>query len=99
MVLKEVILLDIYNIFYLKDKIYSMIEELKEWTGKEYKNRHNTFADFLNSKKTLMSFAKYAHFVAFDNTLNVKTELELFDKLKELRFKTPAYALRYYPNE
>ena len=82
-----------------KEDIQSMIDELKEETGKEYKNGRNTIAGFLNSKKTLMSVAKYAHFVAFDNDLDVKTELERFDKLKDLGFETPSYALRYYPNE
>lgn len=82
-----------------KADIQSMIDELKEETGKEYKNGRNTIAGFLNSKKTLMSVAKYAHFVAFDNDLDVKTELERFDKLRDLGFETPNYALRFYPNE
>lgn len=82
-----------------KKDIQSMINDLKDETGKEYKNGRNTIAGFLNSKKTLLSVAKYAHFVAFDNDLDVKTELERFDKLKDLGFETPAYALRFYPNE
>lgn len=82
-----------------KKDIQSMINDLKSETGKEYKNGRNTIAGFLNSKKTLLSVAKYAHFVAFDNDLDVKTELERFDKLKDLGFETPAYALRFYPNE
>ena len=82
-----------------KADIHSMIEELKEETGKEYKNGRNTIAGFLNSKKTLMSVAKYAHFVAFDNDLTNVTELARFDKLKDFGFETPAYALRFFPNE
>ena len=82
-----------------KKDIQSMIDDLKDETGKEYKNGRNTIAGFLNSKKTLQSVAKYAHFVAFDNDLDVKTELERFDKLKDLGFETPTYALRHYPNE
>lgn len=84
-----------------KADIQSMIDELKDETGKEYKNGRNTIAGFLNSKKTLASVAKYAHFVAFDNNLyeGVKTELERFDKLRDLGFETPAYALRYFPSE
>ena len=48
-----------------KRDIPKMIAELKEETGREYKNGRNTIAGFLNSKETLKSVVKYARVVVY----------------------------------
>ena len=45
--------------------IQNMIDELKEETGREYKNGRNTIAGFLNSKETLKSVKKYVNVVVY----------------------------------
>ena len=77
----------------IKD-ISNMILELKDETGREYKNGRNTISGFLNSKNTLKSVVKYAHFVAFSNSLynqyndNKEQDLEF---MKSLGFEIPIY--------
>lgn len=51
-----------------KADISKMIADLKEETGREYKNGRNTIAGFLNSKETLNAPCKYVHFIAFWNS-------------------------------
>lgn len=48
-----------------KDEISLMLWELKEETGREYKNGRNTIAGFLNSKETLQSVLKHARVVVY----------------------------------
>ena len=71
--------------------ISDMINDLKEETGKEYKNGRNTIAGFLNSKNTLLSVAKYAKFIAFDTNIECETEVDKFRLLDRLLFDVPAY--------
>lgn len=73
--------------------IPDMINDLKEETGKEYKNGRNTIAGFLNSKNTLLSVAKYAKFIAFDTNIECETEVDKFRLLDQLLFDVPAYNL------
>ena len=61
-----------------KKDIQSMIDELKQETGREYKNGRNTIAGFLNSKETLKSVQKYAKVVVYSIMDSDKPQSEQF---------------------
>ena len=75
--------------------IPNMISDLKEETGKEYKNGRNTITGFLSSKNTLKSVIKYAKFMAFDTTMDYDyNELDKFVILQKEKFETPKVILQ-----
>lgn len=74
-----------------KDNIQKCIDELKEETGKEYKNGRNLTAGQLNAEKADRAFIKYAHFVSYNIHGWNKTTKEMFDTLHDLGFETPFY--------
>lgn len=81
-----------------KKDIQSMINELKEETGKEYKNGRNTIAGFLNSKETLKSVKKYAKVVVYSIMDSNKPQSEQF-KWLDLYFNTVASHQIYHGNQ
>ena len=76
-----------------KDNIPKCIAELKEETGKEYKNGRNLTAGQLNAETANKAFIKYAHFVAYYIDGWKGTTKEMFNKLSELGFETPVNKL------
>ena len=74
-----------------KKDIQSCIDELKEETGKEYKNGRNLCAGQLNAEIANKAFIKYANFVSYYiHNWEIETH-KMFDKLKEMGFLTPYY--------
>lgn len=74
-----------------KNDIQKCIEELKDETGKEYKNGRNLCAGQLNAETANKAFIKYAQFVSYYiHNWNIETH-KMFDKLKEMGFLTPYY--------
>ncbi len=76
-----------------KDNIPKCIAELKEETGKEYKNGRNLTAGQLNAETADKAFVKYAHFVAYFIDSWKGTTKDMFNKLSELGFETPVNKL------
>ena len=76
-----------------KDEIPSCIAELKEETGKEYKNGRNLTAGQLNVETADKAFVKYAHFVAYYIDSWKETTKQMFNKLSEMGFETPVNKL------
>ena len=76
-----------------KDEIPACIAELKEETGKEYKNGRNLTAGQLNAETANKAFVKYAHFVAYYIDSWKGTTKEMFNKLSEMGFETPVNKL------
>ena len=76
-----------------KDEIPSCIAELKEETGKEYKNGRNLTAGQLNAETADKAFVKYAHFVAYYIDSWKETTKQMFNKLSEMGFETPVNKL------
>lgn len=74
-----------------KNDITLMLAELKEETGKTYKNGRNTVAGMLNSKTISKVFSKYAHFVAYHIEDYEGTEMKMFQTLSLNNFETPFY--------
>ena len=71
-----------------KVDIQKCIDELKEETGKEYKNGRNLCAGQLNAEVANKAFIKYAHFVSY-NIHNWDDEThKMFEKLSQLGFET-----------
>ena len=81
-----------------KDNIQQCIAELKEETGKEYKNGRNLTAGQLNAETADKAFIKYAHFVSYYINGWQGTTKEMFNKLTEMGFETPVNKL-YIGNE
>ena len=72
-----------------KDNIQKCIDELKEETGKEYKNGRNLCAGQLNAETANKAFIKYAHFVSYYIHDWKKETHIMFDTLTDLGFLTP----------
>lgn len=70
-------------------EIDEMLSDLKDETGKEYKNGRNTITGFLNQKKTLKSVVKHAHFLAYYIDISDEYNHADFDLLTSLGFETP----------
>jgi DNA ligase (NAD+) len=81
-----------------KSDIKSMIDDLKQETGREYKNGRNTIAGFLNSKETLKSVIKYARVVVYSIMDSNKPQSEQLKFLK-LYFKYVAAYETFHGNE
>ena len=74
-----------------RENIQKCIDELKEETGKEYKNGRNLTAGQLNAETANKAFLKYANFVAY-NIYNWRAQThQMFDTLKSMGFLTPFY--------
>ena len=74
-----------------RDDIQKCIDELKEETGKEYKNGRNLTAGQLNAETANTAFIKYAHFVAYNiHNYNGITS-HMFKSLETMGFETPEY--------
>ena len=69
-----------------KQDISKMLKELENLTGQAQKNGRNTIAGALNRKETNAVVFKYAHFVAYWDSLE---EGRSFDTLKVYGFETP----------
>ena len=70
-----------------KVDIQKCIDELKEETGKEYKNGRNLCAGQLNAEIANKAFIKYAHFVSYHiHNWNGETH-RMFKKLESLGFE------------
>ena len=71
-----------------KADIQKCIDELKEETGKEYKNGRNLCAGQLNAEVANNAFVKYGRFVSY-NIHNWQNEThKMFEKLSQLGFET-----------
>lgn len=68
-----------------------ILKELKEETGKTYKNLRNLSAGCLNAKISPNAFVKYAKFVAYFVDKNFETEESMFQQLSNLGFETPYF--------
>lgn len=69
----------------------TILKELKEETGKAYKNLRNLTAGCLNAKVAPKAFVNYANFVAYFIDESFPTEESMFEKLTELGFDTPYF--------
>lgn len=69
----------------------TILNELKEETGKTYKNLRNLTAGCLNAKISPKSFVKYANFVAYFVDKEFPSEEDMFSFLDSLGFETPFF--------
>ena len=74
-----------------RNDIQNCINELKEETGKEYKNGRNLTAGQLNAETANKAFIKYAHFVAYNIYNHQGTTSFMFRHLEHMGFETPEY--------
>ncbi len=85
-----------------KEDIVSFLRELKEETGKSYKNARNAVAGQLNSKFGSKAFYKYAHFVAYrliDYPEMPEEFIKQFDILKNNSFETVKCLGQWYAKD
>lgn len=76
-----------------KKDIPNLLNELKEETGREYKNGRNSVAGCLNAKTAPKTFVKYAHLLCYHIEGDFVRESHIFESLENCGFETPYWGL------
>lgn len=76
-----------------KAEIQTLLDELKEETGRTYKNGRNSVAGCLNAKIAPEAFVKHAHMLCYHIEGDFVRESAIFESLEQFGFETPVWKI------